>query len=81
MKLLDTVRKMLYGVRGVQSTLCALEKWLWDAKRSPAHNLKQHSSTASTEVKGNAEVIVPLSPEMSRKQSDNGTASSVIALF
>ncbi|MFD0679870.1 MULTISPECIES: hypothetical protein [unclassified Paenibacillus] len=34
-----------------------------------------------TEVKGNAEVIVPLSLEESKNQSNKGTASSVIALF
>ncbi|MCR8629982.1 hypothetical protein [Paenibacillus radicis (ex Xue et al. 2023)] len=41
----------------------------------------EHAGTASTEVKGNAEVIVPLSYEKSKNQSDTGTASSVIALF
>ncbi|MFD0675483.1 MULTISPECIES: hypothetical protein [unclassified Paenibacillus] len=40
-----------------------------------------HASTAPTEVKGYAEVMVPLSPEKSKNQSDKGTASSVITLI
>ncbi|MCR8633614.1 hypothetical protein [Paenibacillus radicis (ex Xue et al. 2023)] len=48
---------------------------------SPTHDPEQHASTASTELKGSPEVIVPLSPKKSKNQSDTGTASSVIALI
>ncbi|MCR8631060.1 hypothetical protein [Paenibacillus radicis (ex Xue et al. 2023)] len=56
---------------------CTISFTILLAQRSPAHNLKQHAGTASTEVKGDAEVIVPLSPEKSKNQSDKGTVSSV----